>query len=568
MANRTLEFVDVSCLHGTDSEKVFADLFSLSGPGKVLIGWRIGRQVQEWCDFLPEVSLERLARTGMVRRQGFKGNYCIRYIPKRLFDVCGIRDLCGSRNSVQGKRAKVHDLSHWFDCSLGDACRRWNCSDLVSLASLLRDSVRRLLGVSPAAWYGPGPVAGQLMRMRKVAEHNVPPRDNAEGFDHLFRSAYYGGRIQALQIGGCGPSIRYDLRSAYAAAMARLPSLDGAWMPQEHLGVIRHNGLYRVSWSTPNHVDLTPFPWRGDDGHISYPREGRGWYWGSLLQAAQKGPWTITVEEGWCILPDDHKAKPFAYLERIHRDRVLFGDAPEADILKGVLVSSYGKLVQHGSHYTNKLASMAWAGMVTAQVQAWLLDAALQAPGRVASFLTDCLMLTGQEPLDLPIGPDLGQWAESRIDGLWVFQPAFYVTAKETTTQVSPGHQHGEIHYALHAAGAPDDQMLARRAVGQWIAQRLSGKVRFIQPVYCGMAMANLRGWEHWRTMMHLEQELQLRPSMGFPFLEDDMGLYRWEAWIPGRDYMVCSKPYRAHGEGLVDDRWFELEAIRAAEEC
>lgn len=564
MATTTLEFVDVSGLEGRNSEEVFARLFALSGKGKILVGWKIGRQVQDWVDFLPEGALERLAKTGMVRRQGKRGNYCLRYIPNRLFDVAAIPDRDGTPHTYKGKRAKVYDLSHWFGCPLEEALSAWKCSDLRALANCLRASLASM-GIKPSAWYGPGPVAGQLMRKHKVSEHNVPPRDNPEGMENLFRRAYYGGRIQAVQVGACGHSLRYDLRSAYAAAMVRLPSLDGEWW--QGTGCPPWNdSLCLVSWSTPEDCDLTPFPWRGDDGHISYPREGRGWYWGSLVKAAKRGPWSVKIEEAW-HLSQYRATNPFAYLEGFHQSRLMFGEEPEAGLLKGILVSSYGKLIQHGAHYPNKHASMAWAGMVTAQVQAWLLEAALQAPGRVVSFLTDCLMLTGGDPLDLPLGPQLGQWAESRMDGLWVFQPAFYVTACYRHEILASNSD-----YTLHAAGAPDDQMLARRAAGQWLASGLYGKVRFSQSVYCGMAMALLRGWDKWRTTLNVEQEMRLRPLMGFPGeLGDNRGggeIWRWDAWTPGRDYSICSLPYCAHGEGLVDDRWAELEAIRAAEEC
>src|SRR5690606_37191567 len=104
-----------------------------------------------------------------------------------------------------------------------------------------------------------------------------------------FLGAYFGGRIQPLQIGEHHKVVTHDIISAYPAAMIQLPSALGTWRKTNSYKPNHQWACYFVSWNLPPSTLIAPFPVRAKLNHsvtINYPLAGSGLYWQPEIAAA------------------------------------------------------------------------------------------------------------------------------------------------------------------------------------------------------------------------------------------------------------------------------------------
>lgn len=306
---------------------------------------------------------------------------------------------------------------------------------LVRLCVTLRDYLHTA-DIRISKWHGPGAVASAALRQRGFKRVSTP-----EDVNRAAQFGYAGGRFEAFKIGLYdGPVWQYDIRSAYPAAIATLPSLDREWryLPMGSSEPIQRFALYRMSMEKQinnEYPHVAPFPWRRPNGMVYYPpRHGGTYVWGVELAAALQTPWADLIDIGEAWVYDDDGSRPFSWIADMYRERAQWkADGNPAQLaLKLAMNSIYGKLAQQvGSSYDPQRGwklptfhQLEYAGYITASTRAHLFAAMSQTTGSVIACETDAVFSTS--PLNLDIGKGLGQWEQSNYSGIAYLQSGLY----------------------------------------------------------------------------------------------------------------------------------------------
>jgi hypothetical protein len=151
--------------------------------------------------------------------------------------------------------------------------------------------------------------------------------------------------------------------------------------------------------------------------------KGIRFVWGYEREAAKKLPgyrdnaFPIMTWESSCT------HTPFDFIAEAYEARRHSTDAGEKYAYKLVLNSMYGKLAQQiggGGRWT----SFTLASLITARSRAMLLEAVAQNPDAILMLATDGLLSTAK--LDLPVGPQIGEWDYVEYGGVLVAQAGVY----------------------------------------------------------------------------------------------------------------------------------------------
>ena len=445
---------------------VSAVLEWLSDVGDDFIAFNAGYDVQAVLALRkPRRSLGRLGLTGRDVIEGWS----LHYIPDKLLEAT--RD---------GKRVRVFDAYQFFGRSLdsaakkhlgeakhetsprltayihrgraGDALRDSRTRDeLVTYCRKDADQAERLwqavadsytaLGVDPERPVSPASVA-----RRYWAKQTAEPRTiGSDPFDLRAdcERAYRGGRIETIRRGMFRDCYRYDIRSAYPAAMSVLPHVDDC--DRVYSRNIRPDAAYAIAdlelysgplWDIPGailpvaviHRDVLTYP----SGH--FPRV-----------TVDLHTWKLATEcgivrrviRGIQFVPRPAARYPFADFPRFFAERKT---RPEASFaIKLLLNSSYGLLAERvtqvgaatepeglmftewGMMNRHELRGPAQcflaAAHITGRVRAQLYRAALDCDP--VTMMTDGLI--SLRPINLPLGDGLGDWSdEGRCDAIVV----------------------------------------------------------------------------------------------------------------------------------------------------
>lgn len=423
----------------------------------------------------PDV-MQELVKPLDERERGWTrwGRFDLMYTPRKHLKV-------KRYGANRGKALTIHDTRTFFQTSFVKALRTFNVGDPDQVAEIERmkgersrfrfpDDVieihryceeecvllARLVGVlrdrfvgaklSPWPYEGPGPVAGTVLKARGMrhSEEHIPATVH-----DLARQAYYGGRFETLAHGTLGvPIYEYDIKSAYPAAMLRLPCLvHGEWIEHDVSGLYHPTPedvsefftgpMYRSDtvkpyplWVGPVEWDCLgsagaeepgaagPLPWRFPDGAINFPLRGRGVYWSVELP-----PYARPIGPAW-VYVNQCDCRPFKWVEDMYvRRRRMEAEAKGSGLpLKLVLNSLYGKLAQRIGK--RPFYNPVWAGLITAMTRRMVYDVYRNHP--VVMFATDAVFTTEPAP-ELTIGEGLGQWEEvGPYRDLTIFQPGVY----------------------------------------------------------------------------------------------------------------------------------------------
>lgn len=385
------------------------------------------------------------------------GPYNLFYIPRKILRITKNR-----------KRYTYYDVFSFFNMSFIKALKKylpnesipqaitegkagraffgsWDMADIISyhaaecvyleklmstIASLLDETYEGIPKLKPRGWYGPGAVANRLLGGLEVGRMVWPEREYSEKMIDVFSRAYFGGRIEAPQIGTTTETVyRNDIRSAYPYHMANLPLLKWRreWIrsPQFNPDTF---GVWRIQWDiTGNPADYPlpgPLPWRDDKGKILFRASGDGWYWTPEVSAVvDLFPEYVRIVDGYYMEPPyEYPLKETITLLYEMRAQLKKDGDPREYPVKIALNSGYGKLAQRDG--VARYRSLAWAGYITSGCRAQMLRAMMIEPGAVLACLTDGLLTTAQLPLDY--GPALGQWEQDKYQGAKIILPGIY----------------------------------------------------------------------------------------------------------------------------------------------
>jgi len=273
------------------------------------------------------------------------------------------------------------------------------------------------LGLKLMQFHGAGAVAAAMLRQNNIKEYMQRDSSGMQLPEHVMGGAYYGGRFDYSRQGLIGTVHEYDINSAYPFQASRLPCLSHAkWIRRDGYHPVSQ-GVYGVRW---NHSGAwAPFPYRTSKHSIHYLDSGAGYYYRNEMESARAFA-DLDIFETWELVVEcDHV--PFHWIPEYYAQRQELkerGDYGERLIKLG-LNALYGKLAQqdgYGGHlpaYQNYI----WAGMITSNTRAMLLDAAAQEPMAITHMATDGIYST--RPLQLDCHPTrLGAWEHKVLEDM------------------------------------------------------------------------------------------------------------------------------------------------------
>lgn len=419
-------------------------------PISIMVGFGFTYDTAQILADLPDKSLMRILEKNLCYYQGYR----IEYRPRKWLRIS---------HKKTKRAATIFDVFGFFQSNFIDACEKYLGEDdpdlviiregkglrdvftweeldyivkynatelrmLVKMMDILREDLHNV-GIHLHLWHGPGAVASQVLRQYGVKKHMKQPPP--EVYDAA-RYALAGGRFEHFYLGFHKDTVwEYDIRSAYPSALTRLPSLsEGTWeytetFQPDSFGVwhieYREHGFEvrdRRAIGKPQ-----PLFCRRKNGVISFPQEVEGWYW--------------TPEA--CLVPDyvlggyvwkpATEGRPFSFVEDMYEQRRQYKAEgnPAERALKLILNSLYGKLAQTVGGKDGKPPEwhqLEWAGYITSYTRARIYKAVLTDPTAIIAIETDALFST--RPLDLDIGPGLGQWEETIFKNITYLQSGFY----------------------------------------------------------------------------------------------------------------------------------------------
>lgn len=409
---------------------------------------------------------------------------------------------------------------------------------LQKLMERLRGSLSET-GIALREWNGAGAAANALLRREKVKEHLS--EDRLDGLHDAQLRAFSGGRMELSHYGVfIGPCFNYDLHSAYPSVMPELPSLTGGRWRHIAGASKQPYSLSLVRWRFDEFFPWYPLFFRDSTGAIYAPCQGLGWYWRPEVDAAmrawesgklstKKQPGSLEVLESWEFYPASD-AKPFAFVPGLYEQRRAWKEAgnPAEKVIKFSINSINGKFSQSlGGTSANPPAyhNIGLSGFIMSTTRARLFDAIMQNSERVIIASTDGLYST--VPLDLPLGDGLGQWEETRLDGLVVVQSGVFWRLRQreqppTDTELAADLYHDqywqhegvwydlEPRYQGYDRGAVTPAMVveAWRTNGKKLSPTLS--LPATRCVMMGSALANPELWPRWGAWRTIERTLKL----------------------------------------------------------
>lgn len=306
---------------------------------------------------------------------------------------------------------------------------RHECALLVSLISKVRD-LAALAGINAEPYEGPGAMA------RRALEQHYGKVAHQETMSHIERdplllwaahASMYGGRFEIAVTGPVvGRVLEYDRKSAYPAAMSRLPCLrHGRWIRSKgHPGLLR---LAHISFTHDEPEDyggLYTLPVRKRTGELHYPRSGSGYYWEEEYNVPGI---TVTVHQSFVWKPTECDCNPFGWVLDMFNQRLTMESehAGSGICLKLVLNTLYGKMAQQ-KPVPGSFLNMIYASLITMRTRAYMLGLARSLPPRsVVMFATDAIFI--RAPHTLPESTGLGGLElAGTYDDMTIVQPGMY----------------------------------------------------------------------------------------------------------------------------------------------
>lgn len=520
-----------------------------------VVGYFINYDVAHWLKDIPEALLTQLWAYGATEwpdplpgREACR--YYLSYIPGRYIEIHYLR-LVPKDDKIERiplRYCRIDDVSGFFQTSFVVALQEWGigtaedrayiaalkqqragftgdrveeikaynvseCQLLVQLMEKL-DATFTSAGYRLNQWHGAGALAQRLLTVQGMKAQIVRPPN--EHVDTAIMAAYFGGRIQALQIGLLGDVHIYDLRSAYPWAATLLPDLDGEWEYADgHYDPEEPWALWHVRRTFDPDRIVPPLPHRLPDKRVIWPLDGEGWYWSVELAAMQEAieAGEIEIDHGLIYRPGDEAARPFRWIHDLYDLRRAYRAAedPRQWAIKLGLNAIYGKLAQ-GSSFENRtpaFQSYMWAGLITAICRAALYRAASQDPEAIVAFSTDSII--SRRPLQLDIGEGLGQWEHTQA-------PDFFL--------IYPGAQHSPS--GAHQKDATDTYQRFRGIPRHSVTPRLWATLRrkwqefgtnmehpiTMRPQFFGLGMAQAHGWRSFRRWYTPKGKVRARPTI------------------------------------------------------
>lgn len=415
-----------------------------------LVGYGLSYDVEHWLKDLPDKKMLELAEKNAT----WWRRYRIHYIPNKVFSISKYSKSTKEKKPERLATRTVYDIHGFFQGPFAEAIRKWEVGtepeyqfiermkkgrsefgDItpetlaynhmegkhgVRLFKRVREEYTKL-GLRIPRPVGAGSVATAMFRKHGISRYDPPFQPIPT---EVMLQAYIGGRFDIARIGLHNTAYEYDINSAYPHIARTLPCLAHSRFEWTQNYFRDKHSLWLVRWRD-NENRWSPFPYRlGGGKHIRYLSSGMGYYFGDEVASALQLDSDIDIVGGYKLICECDE-RPFEWLESYYSERQImkanhdFGEI----VVKLGCNSVYGKLAQTKGT-TPRYQNLIWAGMITSGTRAMLMSAVSQNPEAVFKLATDAVF--SSVPLELPCGPELGQWKLTEISDLLVLGNGIY----------------------------------------------------------------------------------------------------------------------------------------------
>jgi hypothetical protein len=400
-----------------------------------------------------------------------------------------------------------------------DEIRRYCFQECEMLVLLVQELFKSLdgAGLQLRRFDGAGAIAGAMLRQNNIKPHIPHPPT------HIYKAvqlAYAGGRIEAVQAGNReAPIWKYDINSAYPAAMIELPSWkDATWQTEQYPSAEKEciASLVAVEWSYREEAPVYPLFFRAHDGTILFPRTGTGIYWKSeyynLTRYFQEG---VDYEVLYTLnaYSPTPEIRPLAWIQGAYDTRLALkrqGNMAQEAIKLGIN-SIYGKFAQQEGYVEGvdgvrderfpTYHCLAWASMATAATRSIMYSASVGKAESVVAYATDAVLTT--EPLErLTVGDGLGEWSAEQYDGCTIVQAGVYWLKDPATGDWTSKYR-----------GFDQDSLYRDDVVAGWRDGLPTLPVRLTRFMGMGSALNRTDFAGIWRTWHTETRQLDLSPK-------------------------------------------------------
>lgn len=362
---------------------------------------------------LPNEKLYLLFRPDLRQRNGkdaMKGPYSVKWDEFRL-NLQGTKFTVSRGFGATKERVVIWDIFKFFQAKFVSSLKDWKVgsAELHARMSDMKDKrgefdrqepkavrdycleecqcigelTHRLVSAHEAAelelktFYGAGSSGAAMLTKMGIRECIVPC---PEAMKVPVACGFFGGRFENSVIGAIHePLYNYDISSAYPYHTTFLPCLrHGTWRltkDRRDITGIESVKAALVSYTLGPNPGITtwgPFPFRGEDGSISFPIEsGGGWVWRDEFLAGERIFRHVRFQEAW-VYTCECDCQPFVQIPTFYKERLKLGKEGPGIVIKLAVNSCYGKLAQSvGNALFN---SWIWAGIITSNCRAQILD--------------------------------------------------------------------------------------------------------------------------------------------------------------------------------------------------
>lgn len=386
------------------------------------------------------------------------------------------------------------------------------CRLLVRMMDKMRQAME-VAGCVPQRWNGAGAIAATLLSQNGIKAENYTPPEMRE----IFLRAYFGGRIQPMQIGEFENVWQHDVVSAYPSSTIDLPTSVGTWKRVTKFNPKAKHAVYRVRWKLNKNDLIVPFPFRDAERRINYYHSGEGYYWFPEVDAALRhyGTKKIEVIEGYVFKPS-HDVQIFSWIQQLFDKRKEYKAAVDPVtrfaqiVIKLGLNSLYGKFAQSIGHKDNlpPFQNFFWAGYITSSTRARMFELAMTKPESVIAFATDGVFSTEQLTDN---GGTLGAWEVENVGYMFLAKAGLYAFAEDFVENPNPNRKH-----KAKTRGHKSDDLTFHAIREAFCNDGIFGKVTYSATRFVGLKLAcqanDLRKkWQQW--VRNEERQLLLMPS-------------------------------------------------------
>lgn len=370
--------------------------------------------------------------------------------------VSALKDWKVGNPELWERMSKMKDKRSEFDKEKEENVLAYCLEETRCIAELARRLIEAHegAGLKLRSFYGAGSSGAAMLTALGIKEHVRQPHADMK---RAVASAFFGGRFENSVIGQLeGTIYNRDISSAYPYHTTFLPCLEhGKWTKTNSRMELEGKRAALVRYTLGNSGISTwgPFPFRTDEGSISFPiSSGGGWVWLAEYLAGERIFPHVEFREAW-VYESDCECRPFGKVPEYYVLRLRIGKEGPGLVIKLGVNSIYGKLAQSvGNAIFN---CWIWAGMVTSGCRAQVLDmlGLHKDWSNLLAIATDGIFTRErvEAPLPLETGtgiwlPDdkgilkskpLGGWEEKKYErGMFFARPGIYFPLDPTKEDI------------------------------------------------------------------------------------------------------------------------------------